>query len=69
MGERPWTLQRGDGEWHLLDGSAAAPRAALNIAADEIPNLLTRGPNTAAATTTYEGDVDLAVAVGIGLAS
>lgn len=68
MGERPWTLARGAEGWELYEGPAPGARATVAIAAAEVANLLTIGPHTAAETTTYDGDVDLALAVGIGVA-
>lgn len=67
MGERPWTLRRSDDGWTLAAGSATSPRAIVAIAADEVAALLTRGPNTADATTQLLGEVDLAAAVAAGL--
>lgn len=67
MGSRSWTLLRIQDGWSLAEGPANAPRALLGIAPNEVASLLTRGPNTAASTTTFEGDAELAVAVGLGL--
>jgi hypothetical protein len=67
MGSRSWTFHRDDDGWSLSEGPAPAPRAVLGIAAHEVSSLLTRGPNTAATTTTFEGNADLAFAVGMGL--
>lgn len=67
MGERPWTLHRDAADWQLVAGAPTSPRARLLVAAAEVSAVLTRGPNTAATTTTYEGDVDLAVAAALGL--
>ena len=67
MGERPWTLRRGDDGWALGPGAATAPRATVAIAADEVAALLTRGPNTAATTTRLLGDAELAGALAAAL--
>ena len=69
MGARPWTLRRDDDGWALVPGAATAPRATVAIAADEVAALLTRGPNTAAATTELLGDAALAGALAVALSA
>lgn len=69
MGERPWTLRRGDEGWTLVAGAADEPRATVAVAADEVAAVLTRGPNTAATTTRLHGDADLAARVAAVLSA